>query len=110
MSEAKKKLRFRGTPVFFDGEEWIIPSLSVNQFRDNIDLLSGVVARTSAADAKEVLAMMNDLVPVIGLAIRRNYPEVTDERLFDALDISTFSQAIRAVQSASGMKEARPGE
>jgi hypothetical protein len=110
MSEEKKELKFRGIPVFFDGQEWIIPSLSVRQFRDNLDLLSEVVERTSTGDRKQVVAMMNALIPVIGLALRRNYPDVTDDQLFDVLDISTFSQAIRAVQGASGMKEARPGE
>jgi hypothetical protein len=110
MSEQTQELKFRGVPVFFDGREWIVPSLSVRQFRDNLDLLSGVVERTSAADPKQIVAMMNDLVPVIGLAIRRNYPEVTDDQLFDVLDISTFTQAIRAVQGASGMKAAQPGE
>jgi hypothetical protein len=109
MSE-KTELKFRGVPVFFDGQDWIVPSLSVRQFRENLDLLSTVVERTSAGDPKQIVAMMNDLVPVIGLAIRRNYPEITDDHLFDVLDISTFTQAIRAVQGASGMKEAQPGE
>lgn len=94
-------VKFRGVTVYFDGQEWIVPPLSVRQFRDNLELLTMPVGEITPANAVE---RMNKFVPVIGLALRRNYPELTDERLLDALDLATFAEVVRAVQAASGMK------
>jgi len=99
--------KYRGVPVFFDGREFIVPPLSVRQFRDNLALLTEPIGELTAENAVQ---RMNKFVPVIGMALRRNYPELSDEHLFDALDLSTFVEALVAVQKASGMKAGAPGE
>jgi len=105
--DSPTEVKYRGIAVFFDGREWIVPPLSVRQFRDNIKLLTEPVGEVNPDNAVE---RMSRFVPVIGMALRRNYPDVTDDHLLDALDISTFGEVMRAVQAASGMKVARPGE
>jgi hypothetical protein len=102
-------LKYRGVPIYFDGKEWMVPSLSVRQFRDNVQLLSQPVGELTP---ENMAAKMEKFVPVIGMALRRNYPDITDDHLLDALDLSTFADAIRAVQAASGMKKggSSPGE
>jgi hypothetical protein len=40
MAETSSLVKFRGIPVYFDGKERILPSLSVRQFRDNVALLT----------------------------------------------------------------------
>ena len=102
-----EQTKYRGVPVYFDGKEWIVPPLSVRQFRDNLALLTKPVGEVNAANAVE---RMNAFVPAIGLALRRNYPDVTDEYLLDALDLRTFIETLMAVQTASGLKVAKPGE
>jgi hypothetical protein len=93
--------------VFFDGQEYVVPPLSVRQFRDNLKLLTEPVGEVTPENAVE---RMNKFVPVIGMALRRNYPDLTDDHLLDALDLGTFIQALLAVQKASGMKAGAPGE
>lgn len=120
-----KELKYSGVPVFMDGRQFIIPSLSVRQFKESMALLMAdagvvqedlVVAIASGNHGKvaelrgKIEDHMNKLVPIIGMAIRRNYPEVTDENLFDMLDIETFREALKAVQGGSGMKRVTPGE
>lgn len=102
-----EETKFRGIPIYFNSKEYIVPPLSVRQFRDNLALLTEPVGDVTPANAVE---RMNKFVPVIGMALRRNYPEMKDEELLDLLDLNTFVDALLAVQRASGMKAARPGE
>lgn len=102
-----EQVKYRGIPVYFEGREWIVPPLSVRQFRDSIELLTEPVGEVTAANAVD---RMTKFVPVIGMALRRNYPELTDEMLLDALDLRTFVETLLAVQKASGMKVGKPGE
>lgn len=102
-----EQVKYRGVPVFFDGREWIVPPLSVRQFRDNLALLTQPIGEVTPENAVE---RMDKFVPIIGMALRRNYPDVTDGWLLDALDLRTFVEATLAMQTASGMKAAQPGE
>lgn len=124
MSETQPQLKYRGVPVFIAGRELIVPSLSVRQFSENMNLLmdpgispQDLTAAFAASDHAAIAELrgkieerMNKLVPVIGLAIRRNYPEITDEELFDMLDLDSFAEVLKVVQAASGMKQVKPGE
>lgn len=84
-----------------------MPPLSVRQFRENLQLLTEPLGEITAENTAE---RMGKFVPVIGMALRRNYPDLTDEYLQDALDLRTFIETVTAVQRASGMKAAAPGE
>lgn len=102
-----EETKYRGVPIYFDGREWIVPPLSVKQFRDHIALLTTPIGEISSENTAK---RMGEFVPVVGMALRRNYPDITDEYLFEALDLATFIQALVAVQKASGMKVPEPGE
>ena len=99
------KLKYLGVPVYLNGQNYYIPSLSTKDFRTHYAELS--------APAKEGEApgdSFDRFIPVIGLAVRRNYPDVTDEQLSEWLDLHTFGMAMKAVQSASGMTPVSEGE
>jgi hypothetical protein len=98
------QLKFLGVPVYMNGQNYYIPSLATKDFREHEATLSEVVA------GETVVAMFDRFIPIIGLAIRRNYPEVTNENLEDWLDLHTFKLAIKAVQDASGMEPVSAGE
>jgi hypothetical protein len=99
--------KYRGVSVEIAGQEWVVPPLSVRQFRDNVKMLIEPVGEVTA---ENIVDRMDKFVPVIGMAMRRNYPDITDDFLFDALDLSTFATVLIAVQTASGMKVGKPGE
>jgi hypothetical protein len=98
---------FRGVPFFLNGKTYIVPSLSLKQFQQNYDALTAPV---DAGDASSMSAQFARYVPIILLAFKRNYPDVTEENLYDWLDLSTFRDMLLTVQGASGMKQAEPGE
>jgi hypothetical protein len=99
--------KHRGVSVYLAGQELVVPPLSVRQFRDNIAILTRSVGEVTP---ENIADRMGQFVPIIGMALRRNYPEITDEYLLDALDLKTFVDFTLAVQSASGMKVGKPGE
>jgi hypothetical protein len=109
--QVKEKLRFPGVPVYLNGRNYFIPSLSTRQYRENQEALEGIVAKnddeSDLAYGTRILALV---IPLIGLAIRRNHPEVTDENLWDWLDTSTWGEVWRATQAASGMTKVTEGE
>ena len=103
----QQEVKYRGTPVFFDGKDHIVPSLSVAQFEDHFDKLTKVDPVTDQKSLKKKFAT---LLPIIGMALRRNYPTLSDAELRQHLDLSTFKECLQAVQNMSGMREAEPGE
>jgi hypothetical protein len=102
-----QKLKYLGAPVFMNGQNYYIPSLSTRDFRANYELLTQAEKEDAPKDA---LSTFDAYIPIVGLAIRRNYPEVTDEQLEEWLDLTTFSLAIKAVQAASGATPVSEGE
>lgn len=99
-----QNLKFIGVPVFMAGQNYYIPSLSYGDFKANYALLSAGPQESDGADSFE------RFIPVIGMAIRRNYPAVSDDNLRDWLDLNTLPLAIRAVGAASGMTPVSEGE
>ncbi|HVJ09265.1 MAG TPA: hypothetical protein VM554_12865 [Acidisarcina sp.] len=99
------KLKYLGVPVYMNGQNYYIPSLSTRDFRAQYATLT-----RADEQPQDALATFDAYIPIIGLAVRRNYPEVTDEQLAEWLDLHTFQLAIRAVQSASGMAPVSEGE
>lgn len=97
--------RFRGVTFFMNGRDYVIPSLSLRQLQEHYDLLT----KPGKKD-ENLVAQFAKYLPVIGQAVRRNYPEVTDADLEDWLDISCFREIVLVVQGASGIKAAAPGE
>jgi hypothetical protein len=98
--------KFPGVPLVFDGRRHLIPSLSLRQVQENYDVLTAPVEITE----ENLKEHFSKFVPIIGLAIRRNYPEVKDEDLLDWLDVSNFYKTLAIVKGTSGLQEIEPGE
>ena len=99
------KLNYLGVPVYMNGQNYFIPSLSTQDFRANYEALT-----TKPAEDAGPFEAFDRLLPSIGLALRRNYPDVTDTQLSDLLDLHTFQLAAKAVQNASGLTPVAEGE
>jgi hypothetical protein len=100
-----QNLKHPGVPVRLNGKNYYIPSLSVKDYRAHEEEISA----RSPEDVK-LSASFDLFIPIIGKAIRRNYPEVSDEQLEDWMDLHSFSLAIKAVSAASGLTPVIQGE
>jgi len=99
------KLNYLGVPVYLNGQNYYIPSLNYLDFKANYDILT-----STPEEGSQIFGYVEKVIPIIGLAVRRNYPDVTDEQLADWLDATTFPLAHAALQNASGMKPVSEGE
>ena len=80
-----------------DGKDWVVPPLAIDRLIHHLPVL----AELGGLDPKTPLhavgaPMINNLITVVGDAMRRNYPELTDERVAGLLDIRTLAPAIGA--------------
>lgn len=99
--------KFKGVPLFLNGQTYLVPSLSFVQFQKHYKLL---IAPMEGFTEDSPTGPMEAYVGLVGDAIRRNYPDVSDGDLREWLDLNTFREALLAVQGASGLKVVAPGE
>lgn len=97
--------KYDGVTVYMDGKEWVIPPLSVRQFREHYQTLLDTDITPENFQSK-----IADRLPIVLAAINRNYPDVTPEQLLDMLDLGTFKQVIGAIANSGGIRAAKPGE
>jgi len=94
-----------------NGQNYYVPSLSMRQFRENEAALKSLPEHGEGESEIDYAVRVQDaLLPVVLIAMQRNYPEVTRDELLDWLDNFTLVHAWRAAQSASGMTPVNEGE
>ena len=98
------KLRYPGVPVFINGKNYFIPSLSLRDFRANAEVIASARREDTPKET------WDKYVPVICMAMRRNYPKISEEWLEEHLDLDTFNKAFKACLNASGLEPVTEGE
>src|SRR5215472_14064126 len=93
--------KFDGAKITLGGTEYIVPPLTIKQLRN------GALEKIRDSD-KALLEgnLFDSFVPrvgVIGLAFRRNYPEMTDDMLEDLIDMGNINTVWMAVVGMSGL-------
>lgn len=101
----EEKAKFDGISVYMAGKDWTIPPLSVRQFRTHYRTLLD-----TDITAENFVEKIGSRLPIVLLAIQRNYPDVTEEQLEDMLDVNTLPLVIGAIARSSGIRPAKPGE
>lgn len=94
-----------GVTVKIAGTDYTVPPLS----------LRGLIKYEQVLKNFAQYGTLTTAVAIIGDALRRNYPEITDESLCDLLDVSSLQGVFAAVLRASGLGESAvqntaPGE
>lgn len=92
-----------GTPIDIGGRTLIMPALSMRLLKLHRATLSGMSAEPTDAE-------IDAAVGVIGDALRRNYPDITDEQLLDDIDLVSLPQALMAIAGRTGLEAVKPGE
>jgi hypothetical protein len=100
-----QKLRYLGVPVYMNGQNFYIPSLSKRQYQENAARLAAGVPEGTPTE--QGVTWFDD---IILLAIQRNYPEVTADDLAEWLDLNTSTLALKALSGQSGLEAVSEGE
>jgi hypothetical protein len=98
--------RIPGLSVTLDGQPYVIPPLSLGALEQ---LRPRLLAFDEKMDDPEQISTVID---TLHAALRRNYPELTRERVADMVDLANFGEAMRAAMNVSGLAKgaaASPG-
>ena len=96
--------KYSGQKVYMGGETWVVPPLSLRQLRENYET---IVTPVTSGSIEDVIVSR---LPIILMAMQRNYPDLTEDKLLDMLDANTLLPTFFAVAGGSGLEAAKPGE
>lgn len=94
-------VRIKGTEVEMGGETFVVPPLnlaSLEQLEDRLAAFTGDVFKAE----QRAIAIDATLA-----ALRRNYPDMTRERLAELLDVGNMARVVAAVMGVSAIPEGR---
>jgi hypothetical protein len=93
-----------GVAVEMNGEEWVVPPLTLGQLRRLMPKLRQLT-QIGAAMGEEQIAV---LVEIVSAALQRNYPDLTSEDVERLLDLGNASRVLNAVLTGSGLRPGGP--
>lgn len=95
-----------GVTIEMGGREFIVPPLTLGQLRR----LLPKVRQMTEVGASMGEEQIETLCEIVAAAMRRNYPEITEDAVADLLDLGNASGVLSAVLTGSGLRTAQPGE
>jgi 1-deoxy-D-xylulose 5-phosphate reductoisomerase len=89
-----------GVKIQMGGQDWLVPALTLGQLRrlreERKNLNSGDEDKTLSA-----------VCTIVATALSRNYPDMTEQRVEELIDLENRDRVVAAVLGNSGLK---PGE
>ena len=104
-------IRYMGVQVDF-GEQGkvILPGLSTRQMRENKETIDRMVSlereqtESGQMNAAAMFEVFDIAAKIVGLALKRNYPNITDSEIEDTIDSQNVKFLVAAVMGQSGYK------
>ena len=87
-------------------EEYRIPPLGFGAIQELQERLGSLRGMTDMPTEDQ----MKTVAEIVQMAMKRNYPDITVEDVFDKLDLGNFRPVFEAVLSMNGYRSAKPGE
>lgn len=85
-----------GKDIELGGETYTVPPLTLGALQRFQSKLSDYSGSLSADDVQTV-------IDVATAALRRNYPDITSEKVADLIDLGNIQEVFMAVMSVSGL-------
>jgi hypothetical protein len=95
-----------GITLAMGGRDWVVPPLTLGQLRRLSPDLGRITSGSKVLDAETIGAV----VKIVVAALRRNYPDITDEAAEELLDLGNANAVLAAVLTGSGLRRGSPGE
>jgi hypothetical protein len=92
-----------GIEIELGGGTYVVPPLNFRALREHMDAIAGMTTGIPLS-AEQI----DRSVAIILAAMKRNYPEMTQDRLEELLDMANIKTVLPAILGASGF--ARAGE
>lgn len=101
-----------GVAVSLGGEDYIIPPLNLSAVRRLLPKIESIVANPNVVNLTD--DMMDSMLEIILTAMKRNYPDMSREKIEDLIDLANMKPVIAAVLGTSGFERTaggrKPGE
>ena len=91
--------QFAGVPFALGGETYTVPPLALGAVKQLLPRLQAMRIPEGIPDA----ATLDLMLDVIAASMRRNYPEMTAERLADVVDLGNIGALFEVVMGGSGL-------
>jgi len=95
-----------GVTVTINGQAYIVAPFNIKRSKDTGQDRAALRAATSLDSAEAIGAMVH----IAGVALRANYPDLTDESLEEELKLDDLSTILRALGKANNGGEEESGE
>lgn len=91
----------KGVPLEIGGERFECPPLALGDLELMQERLEAFQAAGSSIDRESIRTVIDAVLA----ALRRNYPDLTRERIAELLDVGNMHRAMLAVMGVSGAQE-----
>lgn len=92
----------KGKEIAIGSETFIIPPLNFRQLEEHADALASFAEWDKSPNPYKE---MKHAVPVILSAVQRNYPEMTEDKLTDMVDLGNYRDIFEAIMGVSGIRD-----
>ena len=92
--------KFPGKEIIIDGEKFTVPALSLGQLRNGA--LALIQEHDKLLEEKKMFDSYVVRGKIVALALKRNYPDIEEEKLMESLDMGNINEIWLAVLGASG--------
>ncbi len=93
-----------GIKISMGGDEWIVPPLTLGMMRR---LLPQIMRLKDFGDGPEAASEGGDeiavIVELVTVAMRRNYPDMTPQKVEELVDLGNARQVVQAILTGSGL-------
>jgi hypothetical protein len=89
-----------GVAVAMGGQDWMVPPLTLGQLRR----LMPKVRQLTEIGASMGDVQIGVLVDIVTVALQRNYPDMTPDKVESLLDLGNAGAVLNAVLTGSGLK------
>lgn len=95
----------RGTVIDLGGQRWVLPPANVTTMQFHAEFFKSA-AKGGELDAEAAFDQLPVIADIVYRSLKRNYPEVTEEQVQDAVDLGNMGELMQAVFQSSGLVSA----
>lgn len=91
-------VRVPGILMMLGGEGYVVPPLSLGTLEQMQDRLAGFTG------AINDMAQVGTVIDATHAALKRNYPDITRDKVADFIDVANMADVFEALMDVSGLK------
>ncbi len=84
----------QGMTLNLGGEDYIVPALNFRQLQQ---FKTEIAAMQNMSNSADPMNELSTVIPVVTASLKRNYPDMTEEKVADLLDMGNYVNVFQAV-------------